>query len=107
MPVFDQREQTVHIQYNLNFDSSNKESVETLVTLLAQLKSTLPEMPLDTDAKAELMAEVQTVETQLASPKPKSRILQESLQTIRSILEGIVGNAAYAGLLLGINRLLS
>ena len=105
MSAFDQREQKVEIQLNINFQSSSGETKETIDTLMQQLKIFLPEMPLKDVAKSELTAEIQTVESQIASPNPKAIILRESLHTIRGILEGVAGNAAYAGLIVGISKL--
>lgn len=105
MSAFDQRNQHANTQFN--FNSSDKTSNEVVSLLMRQIKDLLPEMPLQSEEKAELTAEIQTVEVQLASPKPKPKILQESLQTIRSILEGVAGNAAYSVIVAGINQFFS
>lgn len=51
------------------------------------------------DDRAEAAAEVSTVLGQLSSPRPKSRILRESLHTLRSLLEGAVSSGAVTVLL--------
>lgn len=42
--------------------------------------------------RAEVRAEVSSIEAQLASPKPKQSIIREGLLSIRTILEGAIGN---------------
>ena len=64
-----------------------------------ELKSSMTDLNLDTSDYAELEAEVLTLENQLASPKPKSVIINESLKSARSILESIASNALTTGLL--------
>jgi len=108
MSTFDQRGQIiVGSQLNQNFGGSGKEVDESLKTFIQKLEQLLPEMPLQDETKLELAAEAQTVKIQIASPKPKVGILRESLQTIRAILEGIAGNAIYAGLVSSLNQFLS
>ena len=45
-----------------------------------------------TDNLNELRQEIQTLKVQLASPKPKSIILNESLKTIKDLLLSVTGN---------------
>ena len=40
------------------------------------------------DSVKELSAEVNTLKAQIESPKPKKSIIKETLQSVRSILEG-------------------
>lgn len=42
--------------------------------------------------KNQAVAEVQTIKTQLDSPRPKSLIIQESVQSVTNILEGFTGS---------------
>ncbi len=44
------------------------------------------------DDKNEAIAEVQTIKTQLISPRPKEFVIQESRKTLRNILEGMTGS---------------
>lgn len=53
------------------------------------LKGQAEALPLSSDGKAELAAEIKTIETQLSSPKPKAAVLRESLHSVRNILEGM------------------
>ncbi len=56
-------------------------------------------LEIDELTKRELWTEVKMVELQLESPKPKQSIISESIQSIRSILEGITGSIIATGLL--------
>jgi hypothetical protein len=47
---------------------------------------------LNEEEKAEIQAEIATVNAQLESPKPKKLTITQGLQTIRSILEGCAGS---------------
>ncbi|MGA8222530.1 MAG: hypothetical protein WB780_12820 [Candidatus Acidiferrales bacterium] len=73
--------------------------ITKLSEIVATLKGTLQTLPLEPQAKLELRAEIQTLEAQAASPRPKVSIIKESLATLRNILEGIVGNLAAAAIL--------
>jgi len=53
-----------------------------------------------------LGAEVQTIETRLASPSPNRPELHESLRTVRNLLEGCAGNSIGSGLLFEVAKLL-
>lgn len=72
---------------------------EAIKALLNALKERLPELPLTQAEKLEAEAEIQTVEAQLRSSKPKISIVGESLKTIRNLLEGIASNGLAAALL--------
>lgn len=73
--------------------------LDSIKNLIENLKSGLPNIPLTAEQKNEADAEVQTVEAQLKSSKPKISILQESLKTLRNLIKGVAGNALAAGLL--------
>jgi hypothetical protein len=59
------------------------------------------------DEMAELEAEIETIKSQLKSPKPKAGIIREGLKSIRTILESCVGSAMGAQLSQQIPVLLS
>lgn len=73
--------------------------VEELVENLGDLK-------LEEHNDAELQSEVRTLQAQVASPKPNTSIITESLTTIRRVLEGAAGGAA-SQLMVTIARLLN
>lgn len=79
----------------------------TIEEVLARLGALLPEMALAPETRAEVEAEIRTVEAQVGSPRPKRAIIHESLRTIRAVLEGAAGNAACAPLLAMIDRLMA
>ena len=49
---------------------------------------------IDSTTKKEVEAEIGTLESQYASPKPKNNIIKESLISLRRIFEGASGSAA-------------
>lgn len=90
-----------------NITGSNSYTLaEDLTTILNQIRSDLERMPLSEESKAEIVEEIETIEAQMNSPRTESPIIVESLRTIRNIIEGIVGNAAYAILLKGLEHLI-
>jgi hypothetical protein len=66
---------------------------------IGELEARTGDLDLPEAESQELAAEIATVKAQIYSPKPKRRIIRESLHTIRSILEGIGGNLAAAQIL--------
>ena len=74
--------------------------------LLEKIKSSIDELSLESEAKAELKAEVMTVEAQLSSPKPKPKVINECIGTVRRILEGAAGSVLAQNLLSQIMALL-
>jgi hypothetical protein len=62
--------------------------------LVAALRQQLASLQLDPEARSEAESELETVEAQLKSSKPKAGILRESLKTLRSIVEGVAATAA-------------
>lgn len=80
--------------------------LQELKEVIQALRAAVPEIPLGEDAEAELVAEIQTLESQAASPKPKTSIIRESLLSARNILEGAAASLIAAGLLQQIGKLL-
>ncbi|AFY30428.1 hypothetical protein [Cyanobium gracile] len=62
----------------------DREAISTFVELLA---SKIQDLQLTADQESELRAELETISSQLTSPKPKTTILRECGRSIRSILE--------------------
>lgn len=73
--------------------------IQLVLSLIHELKSALPQLNLRPEDKEEFEAEVKVAEAQLISPRPKIKMIQESLKTLRSLLEGVAGNVLAAGLL--------
>jgi hypothetical protein len=76
----------VHSQSQIDSDA--------LSSFLELLAHQIKDLRLSSDQESELKAEVETISSQLASPKPKSPILRECVKSIRSILEKAGGSVA-------------
>jgi len=62
-------------------------------SVLDMARRTLGSLDLRDDQRREVEAEIRTVESQLESPKPKTSIIREGLESLRRILEGAGGGA--------------
>ncbi len=62
--------------------------IEGLEAFINSLKQSVDHLELDEEQRAELEADIQTIEAQIASPKPKQEVLRPGLESIRRILEG-------------------
>jgi hypothetical protein len=71
----------------------NQNDLDAIQTLVGTLKEKIPDIPFDEDQRAEAEAELQTVEAQIKSSKPKVSILRESLTTLRNLIEGVASSA--------------
>ncbi|MCJ8271134.1 MAG: hypothetical protein MJK04_17250 [Psychrosphaera sp.] len=91
---------------NSQQDYSSVENSQNLQALLDSLKEELVNLNLKQSAKDEVYADIDTVEAQLSSPSPKPVIVNESLKSIRSVLEGISGSVLATGLLYSVNLLI-
>jgi CHAT domain-containing protein len=76
-----------------------------LEAIVQSLKTSIDDLELGDEDKAELEAEVQTLEAQLASPKPKKEVIRPGLQSVRRILEGAASQTTASGLLEAIQTL--
>lgn len=90
-----------------NLQQGNKEAVQVvsieidkkqIQTFLKEVKKKLDSVKMDKDEKKELLSDIQSVEVQTKSPKPKDSIIKEGLLSIKSILEK-AGGAIVANLL--------
>lgn len=71
------------------FSENNKRDLITVIEELSKIKDKLFS---DKDQTDELEAELNTLQSQVESPKPKKIIISESLKTIRNLIEGVAGN---------------
>lgn len=69
-------------------NESKSTDLKEIVTELRQILSH-PQIPLE--RKQELEAEVRTIESQLSSPKPKTRVIKETVLSTRDIVESLSG----------------
>jgi hypothetical protein len=80
--------------------------IEAIRKTVHQVVEALPNLPLtDSDSKG-IRADLGTINAQLESPKPKSSIIRESLNSIRAVLEGAAAGVG-TELLVEIGKLLS
>jgi len=84
----------------------NNNDTETILKIITDLKSQLPEFKLDVQTQAEVESDITTIETQIKSPHPKSTVIKECLMSLRTVLEGIAGNVTAALLMQQITILL-
>jgi hypothetical protein len=87
----------------ISFDIENKEDLKKIINEIEHIKE---QLNLDRLVFDELTSEIDTLKSQLKSPKPKNIIVTESLKTIRSLFEGVAGNAATPIIIEMINNLI-
>jgi hypothetical protein len=71
----------------------NRENINELESIIEQLKIIQDTLNISVELHQELLSEIETLDIQKKSPKPKSIIINESLKTVRNLLENVVGNA--------------
>lgn len=77
----------------------NENMYEELKEVIQSLKESIDQLGIDQQQKSELQADIQTIEAQRSSSKPKAAIITECLGSIKRILEGAAGSALVSGLL--------
>lgn len=82
-----------------------EDKCEELKELLRSLKESIDKLGLEAQAKSDLQADIQTIEAQMSSSKPKLTIITKCVGSIRNILEGAAGNVLASLLLSKINVL--
>lgn len=87
---------TVSSSQTGRFSIETKKSLSEFISLL---KDKLSELKLQGEDKAELDADIATVEAQLSSGRPKSSIVKESINSIKRVLEGATGGVIAGELL--------
>jgi len=65
-----------------------------LLALIAVLQDTIASQSIPKELSAELQAEIDTLKAQSTSPKPKWRVIRETVLSIKSILENAAGGIA-------------
>src|SRR6202040_3800616 len=79
---------------NITFQNNDARLIE----LLGKIKSSIEQLQLEPDARDELTAEVQTIEAQVASPRPKTSVIAECLHSAKAVIEGAAAKAISSGL---------
>ena len=77
----------------------NLNKIDELKELVRLLEDSLEHFQLKTEKQTELIAEVETLKSQSKSPKPKTVIINESLKTVRSLIEGVAAGAMTPGIM--------
>lgn len=83
------------IQSQQQISEQDKRAIEEFI---GRFQSDLPFLDLSKHQEAEASADIATIRAQLAAPEPKRGILREALTPLRTLAEGVAGNAAFAAL---------
>lgn len=95
---------TIASTQNASISLQNSKDISNFVE---QLSRSVSELNLSAETYSELKAEIDTIKTQIGSPRPKTGIIKEGMQSIRTILESAAGSAIGAQLALQIPALLA
>ncbi|MFN1584607.1 hypothetical protein [Vibrio rotiferianus] len=95
---------TVQSSQCLKFNNS---SIADIAKFIEELKGSLNDLTLDKSTLQEMKAEIDTVDAQLTSPKPKVSILKECLSSIQRVLEATTGSAIGGHLAIQVPALLA
>lgn len=79
-------------------------SVEVFLTEYRRAEEA-DDVPVSGEERLELDAEVQTIEAQMRSPKPKRRVVKASLNEVRHLLRGASGSGLFHAILTAANAL--
>lgn len=80
--------------------------IEAVAKFVLDMKSKLSELELSKDTQAEVEADLETIDSQIKSPRPKPSIIKDCLISLQTVLEGIAGNVIAALLMQQIGTLL-
>jgi hypothetical protein len=80
-------------------NASSNINIPGIRDFIGKLKEVAPELEISDDARGELTAEIATLEAQVNSPRPKSRTISESINSVRAIMEGAGGTLTATGVL--------
>lgn len=68
-------------------------NVKVAISALETLERVLKEASISREKESEIAGDIATIKAQLSKPKPSSDIINESLKTVRNIVEGVVAGA--------------
>lgn len=83
-----QQETTCSLQSLFNTEID----MEKLKQLINLIKESVGNLDISEQSKSELTADIDTIQSQILSSKPKTSIIRECLHSIRNIFEGVAGN---------------
>jgi hypothetical protein len=78
-----------------------------LIAAVEELASKIAELELREESGEEILADLATIRSQLASPKPKRSIIRACAENVQAVLQSAVGSAVYAGFIEVLKRLMS
>lgn len=84
------QQSTNHSTINFQVENSKLDDLDNILKSIKQLHDTLK---IPAELKLEMISEIQTLEIQRHSPKPKGAIITEALKSLRTVLENVAGNA--------------
>ena len=70
----------------------DEDRYEEVKKIIQSLKESIDQLGLGSQQKSDLQAEIQTIEAQMSSTKPKGTFITECICSIRRILEGVSGS---------------
>jgi hypothetical protein len=88
------QQNTTNSTQTLQISESIKDELTSLIHDIKKLKEEVA----DPELQAELTSELEVLEAQVKSPKPKHTIIGETLKSIRNITEGIAGSLIASGI---------
>lgn len=91
---------------NGNIQNISNADLDEVKKLLISIKDSLSELKLSTENENELKIEIETIESQLKSKKPNTKILNEGLKSLRKVLEGSGATIVASGLIMGITKII-
>jgi AbiTii len=77
----------------------NELDLDKVSNFVSTLRDNLDKIDLEESNKKKVESAIETISSELSSSKPKSAVIQQSLQTIRNLIEGVTGNLLASGLL--------
>ncbi|SCG86237.1 AbiTii domain-containing protein [Methanobacterium congolense] len=89
-----------------NIQNISKSDLGEIIELLTTIKRDLHDLELDFNNENELNVGIKTIESQLESKNPNKSIINEALDSIRTILEGCASSAIAPSLIFGISKLI-
>jgi AbiTii len=92
----------VQIQQNTQHSNQNMISemdFDKIANFVSTLRDNLDKIELQEYNRKTVESEIATIKSELDSPKPKSSVIKQSLQTVRNLIEGVTGNLLASGLL--------
>lgn len=98
--------QQATLDSTINYTTSN-EVVNSISQFTNDLKEIIEKSSFEKEKKEEIETDIQTIELQINSKKPKSNILKETLKSIKTIVEGTISGVASGAIMTNPSALIS